>query len=118
MSSDDRRDIRAITVGHEEMQDFTIKAASKPLGNHYHRRKHEIFYFLVGGGVVQLAQVNSEGKIAGPIDRISVEPGSVVRIPPFTAHRFDLQPLTRFVAYASAPFDQNDMLSCLLPDPN
>lgn len=111
-SSDARRDIREFGFGSSAFQDFTIRDASKPLGQHYHREKFEIFSFLEGGGTIRTARVNAEGKIVGEIKSFKVGPGTVIRIPPYYTHRFDLIPNTRFVAFSSKPFDAGDMPSC------
>lgn len=112
VSSDTRRDIREFQFSGSAFQDFLIKDASKPLGQHFHRDKFEIFYFLEGDGVVQTARVDAMGVTVGEIERFEVRPGSVIRIPPMHTHRFDLSLNTRFVAFSSKPFDPNDMISC------
>lgn len=111
-SSDARRDIHEFGFSDSAFQDFVIRNASKPLGQHYHREKFEIFYFLEGGGNIQTARVDTEGQIVGEIKKFKVAPGSVIRIPPYHTHRFDLVPNTRFVAFSSKPFDANDMTAC------
>ena len=63
-SSDERRDIREFGFNDCAFQDFTIRDASKPLGQHYHREKFEVFYFLEGGGAIRTARVDAEGKIS------------------------------------------------------
>lgn len=112
ISSDARRDICEFGFGNSALQDFTIRDASKPFGQHYHREKFGIFYFLEGGGTIRVARVNAEGKIVGEVKRFEVVAGSVIRIPPYHTHRFDLLPNTRFVAFSSKPFDAGDMPSC------
>lgn len=111
-SSDARRDIREFGFNSSAFQDFVIKDASKPLGQHYHREKFEIFYFLEGSGTIQTARVDAEGKIVGEIKKSEVTSGSVIRIPPCHTHRFDLVSNTRFVAFSSKPFDAGDMIAC------
>jgi len=111
-SSDVRRDIREFEFRGSAFQDFLIKDASKPLGQHFHREKFEIFYFLEGGGTVRTALVNAEGTIVGEVKRFEVGPGSVIRIPPYHTHRFDLAINTRFVSFSSKPFDAGDMIAC------
>lgn len=112
VSSDARRDIREFEFGGSALQDFLIKDTSKPLGQHFHRKKFEVFYFLEGGGTIQIAQVNSEGKIIGETKQFKVGPGSAIRIPPYHTHRFDLAIHTRFIAFSSKPFDAGDMIAC------
>lgn len=108
---DPRRDICEFNLGGSAFQDFIIKDASKPLGQHFHGEKFEIFCILEGGGTIRTARVNAEGKIIGEIKKFEVGPGSVIRIPPYHTHRFDLAIGTRFVAFSSKPFDPGDMIT-------
>ena len=112
VSSDARRDICEFGFSDSAFQDFTIRDTSKPLGQHYHRDKFEVFYFLEGGGTIRTARVDADGKIIGEIKKFEVGPGSAIRIPPSHTHRFDLTPNTRFVAFSSKPFDAGDMIAC------
>lgn len=112
VSSDARRDIHEFEFGGSAFQDFLIRDNSKPLGQHFHREKFEIFYFLEGGGTIRTTRVNAKGKIIGETKQFEVGPGSTIRIPPYHSHRFDLTPQTRFVAFSSKPFDADDMISC------
>ncbi len=112
VSSDARRDIRELEFRGSAFQDFFIKDASKPLGQHFHREKFEIFCFPDGGGTIRTARVDATGKIVGEIKQFEIGPGFVIRIPPYHTHRFDLTPNTRFVAFSSKPFDAGDMIAC------
>lgn len=112
VSSDARRDIHEFEFGGSAFQDFLIRDTSKPLGQHFHRKKFEMFYFLEGGGTIRTARVNSEGKIISDIKQFEVGPGSAIRIPPYHTHRFDLATHTRFIAFSSKPFDADDMRVC------
>ncbi len=111
-SSDTRRDIHEFGFIGSAFQDFVIRDASKPIGQHYHREKFEVFYFLEGGGTIRTARVDGGGKIVGEIKQFEVWPGYVIRIPPYHTHRFDLTPNTHFVAFCSRPFNAADMYSC------
>ncbi|MBI2039439.1 MAG: NUDIX domain-containing protein [Candidatus Niyogibacteria bacterium] len=111
-SSDARRDIREFEFRDSAFQAFFIRDASKPLGQHFHREKFEIFYFSEGGGVIRTAKVNAAGTIVGEVKRFEVGSGSIIRIPPMHTHRFDLVPNTRFVAFSSKPFDPKDLNAC------
>lgn len=111
-SSDARRDIHEFEFLDSAFQDFVIKDISKPLGQHFHREKYEIFYFREGGGIIQTAEVDATGAIVGDVKRFEVGPGSIIRIPAMHTHRFDLVRNTRFVAFSSKPFDQKDMIAC------
>ncbi len=111
-SSDARREIREMDLGDACFQDFYIKDAEKPLGQHFHRDKFEIFFFIEGGGTIRTAEVDEDGKIACDVKEFRVGPGSVIRIPPYHTHRFDLTPNSRFVAFCSKVFDPADMVAC------
>lgn len=112
VSSDDRRDIREVNFSDSAWADFLIKDGSKPLGQHFHRKKFEIFHFLHGGGKVRTAKVDADGKTVGEVQVIQVGPGSIIRIPSMHAHRFDLAAHTRFIGFSSSPFDGGDMIPC------
>lgn len=114
VSSDARRDIREFEFIGSTFQDFLIKDTLKPLGQHFHREKCEIFCFLEGDGTIRTARVNAGGKIISEIKQFEVGPGSVIRIPPYHTHRFDLATNTRFVAFSSKPFDAGDMIASLI----
>ncbi len=112
VSSDARRDIREFGFSNSAFQDFIIRDTSKPLGQHYHREKFEIFYFIEGGGTIRTARVDIDGKIVGEIEEVEVAAGFVILIPSYHTHRFDLMSNTHFVAFSSKPFDAGDMPSC------
>lgn len=115
VSNDTRRSIFEFTfkgAGGSTFQDFFIKDGAKPLGQHFHKKKEEIFYFLEGGGIIRTALVDHDGKIVGEIRAFEIKKGDAIRIMPFHAHRFDLEAGTHFVAYSSEPFDSNDMIPC------
>lgn len=114
VSSDARRDIYEyeFTQGDCAFQDFTIRDTSKPVGQHFHKEKFEIFYFISGGGRIRTARVSSDGKITDEIKIFVVSAGSAIRIPPYHTHRFDLVENTRFVAFSSRSFDPTDMIAC------
>ena len=114
VANDERREIREREFPDSSVQLFVVKDGTQPLGQHYHRKKVEIFYFTEGGGIIYTAQVNSVGEIVGEVKKFEVVPGVIIRIPPYHTHRFDLLPGTRFVAFSSKPFDQKDMPSCTI----
>ncbi len=112
VASDARRNLREFGFNDSAFQDFVVLDSTKPLGQHYHRKKFEIFCFLEGGGTIRTARVDAKGKIVDEVKRFVVAPGSVIRIPPYHTHRFDFAPQTRFVAFSSKPYDAGDMPSC------
>lgn len=112
VSKDARREIKEFEFSDSAFNDFTIRGDAEPVGQHYHREKTEVFYFIEGGGVLYSAMVNDEGTITGEVEELEIKPGTVVKIPPYRTHRFDLKPGTRFVAHSSRPFDPDDMPSC------
>ena len=75
VSEDARRAIHEFTfLGPDAptFQDFIIMDGSKPLGQHFHRLKEEIFYFLEGSGIIHTALVDKNGKITGPVKKFEV----------------------------------------------
>ena len=55
---------------------------------HYHERKHETFNLLSGRVVLELYNVANEEELGNMVERITMEPGDVVEIQPYIAHRF------------------------------
>lgn len=113
-TTDERRTISELNLTDCSVQEFHIKNSPKPLGQHFHRDRTEIFSFTTGGGTVKTAEVNDKGEVVGEIKTIEVVPGTVIMIPPMHAHRFDLKPDTHFIGFASRPFNQNDLIPCPL----
>ena len=110
VSSDARRDIREHGFGDASFQEFVVKDGDAALGKHYHRRKHEIFCFLEGGGTLLLASVDGSGRMVGDQRSVEVGPGSIIRIPPYCYHEFHLRRGTRFFGYSPRPFEQDDLV--------
>lgn len=112
VSSDARRDILEFEFGSAAFTELLIKDGSKPLGQHFHREKFEVFYFIEGSGVYRTALVDDNGRITDEVRSFKIKPGVVIRVPPMHAHRTDLAPGTRFVCFSSKPFNQDDMIAC------
>lgn len=112
VSSDARRDIHEVAFAESAFQEFIVRDVTNPLGQHFHKEKFEVFYFLEGGGTIRTAEVDPYGRITGEVKSFAVASGSAIKIPPWHTHRFDLVPDTRFIAFSSKPFDPNDMTSC------
>jgi dTDP-4-dehydrorhamnose 3,5-epimerase-like enzyme len=117
-SEDERRLITECNRATDSWQKFVIKKAELPLGNHYHERKTETFYFTGGKGIVYLAPVDKNGVIIGKVKRVNARPGVVLTIPEYIAHRFNMEAGATFINHSSAPFnpDDMDMLKCIVPD--
>lgn len=112
VSSDARHNIRELEFSGSVFQEFYIRDTAGPFGQHFHRKKFEIFYFFDGGGTIRTARVNAEGKIVGEIKQFEAGMGSVIRIPPMHTCHFDFAPNTRFVVFSSEAFDPNDIIAC------
>ncbi len=112
VSSDARRDIREVSFTESALQEFTVRDVTNPLGQHFHKEKFEVFYFLEGGGTIRTAEVDPYGRIIGEVKSFTVASGSAIKIPPWHTHRFDLVPNTRFIAFSSKLFDPGDMIPC------
>ncbi len=110
VSSDSRRDIYEYDFANGSVQCFDGKSGiEKPLGNHYHRNKEEVFLFRDAEGVVLTYSVDSEGKRCGPQAEYKIAPMVALRIPRYTAHRFVFtKPYPQFDCFSSAPFNEKD----------
>lgn len=108
--SDHRRTIFEVNFsGGFSLQGFDIKMRLA-FGKHFHERKHETFKILSGTGIVFLYPVDFAGEKIDPskTKRIELTAGSVVYVPPGTAHTFYLEPGSRMVCFSTAPFSQED----------
>ncbi len=112
VSDDYRRRIEEALFSDGSIQFFVVKDGSSPLGQHYHKNLVEVFYFFEGGGTVSVAKVNGAGEVIGVICQYVLTEGSVIKIPPFHTHRFDLRPGTKFIVFGSRPFDRDDLWPC------
>jgi mannose-6-phosphate isomerase-like protein (cupin superfamily) len=86
------------------VQQFRIKEKI-PLGNHYHKRKDEIFVILKGSGHVILQKVG-ESKVK---ETILLKTGSVIYVPKNMAHTFVLEPDSEMICFSTKAFDKDDM---------
>jgi mannose-6-phosphate isomerase-like protein (cupin superfamily) len=64
---------------------------------HYHRETTEVYYILEGHGKMELND-----------DVIEVEPGTIIYIEPFTAHRLVSPEGVRTVVFGVPAYQQND----------
>lgn len=108
---DERRAIYEMNSlpGGFSVQLFTIKAAI-PLGNHFHKRKSEVFTILHGGGILVAQKVDprSGAPMEGTREFMVVRTGAVVRIPSYTAHTFVLEPDSRMHCCSDAAYRESD----------
>ncbi len=116
VSVDDRRTIQEVEFTSMSLTDFNIVGNAGPLGQHYHRKKTEVFYVIGGGGRVRTIQVAQDGQAMGKMRSFDVSAGSVLRIPPMQAHRFDLAPGTRMICLSSTPFNPDDLIAHTIED--
>ena len=114
-SEDDRRKITECNREYDSWQKFEIRMAELPLGNHYHERKTETFYFMNGEGTIYLAMAK-EGAVVGEITKVQVQPGMAITIPTNVAHRFNMNKGAKFICHSSAPFNPQDMdmIKCVI----
>lgn len=114
---DYRRIIRDYTDPNNKysIQHFLIKE-SIPLGNHFHKRKFEIFKIIEGIGTLFTAKITRKDHNIGLMQKLLLTPGDVVKIPPYFAHTFVLNAGSKMICYSSKPFDQanTDMAPCRL----
>ena len=112
VSSDSRRDLFEAELPDSAITKLVVKDDARPLGQHFHKRKIEVFLFLEGSGLYKTALVNEVGQFIGLLCVTQVVPGTVIKVPPWHAHRADLAPGTVFVCFSSEPFDPDDMVPC------
>lgn len=110
VSSDERRTIREFNFEDSAITDITVHGNAGPLGNHFHAKKEEIFYFAEGSGVIRIVKVNPNGIRTGQVETLHMKKGMTIRIPQYHAHRFDVSPGTRLFVWNSQPFDLQDMI--------
>lgn len=102
--TDSRRAIFEFNGQSFSFQKFIISDGSKPVGNHFHKRKKETFFILEGGGIVALCPQNDLSKK----EVFKVSAGTIIYIEQEIAHTFWLESGTVMVNFSSMPFDQND----------
>ncbi len=117
--SDARRAIREYNGIDYSIQHFVIGTERSALGNHYHTGKSETFTILEGGGTLVMRAVDAMGVPCGGLFKTEVKKGDVIRVNPFMAHTFILDPGTEMLNYSSAPFDplRPDITQHTLVDP-
>lgn len=77
-----------------------------PIGNHYHERKTETFIVTGGSGKLFLEAISHPDS---EVETYELFKGSVVKIEPFIAHTFVLEPGSSMICVSSAPFNPDDM---------
>ena len=114
---DERRKIEECNRENDSWQRFEVYKANLPLANHFHRNKSETFYFTEGKGTIYLVPVTNDGRINGTVEKVEVKPGVRLFIPPYVAHRFNMEAGARFVNHSSTPFnpDNEDMYHFIVP---
>jgi len=108
INEDSRRKIYEWNFLRSSVQCFDGKAGiEKPLGNHHHPDKDEVFLFREAEGYVLTYPVDSEGKRCGAQAEWKIGPMVTIRIPRYTAHRFVFtKPSPQFECFSSAPFNK------------
>ena len=116
VSEDTRRSISEFDMITGNILIITVTGNAGPLGQHFHRGKTEVFTLIKGTGTVQTAPVDEDGKICGPISKYEMDANgdgiTVISIPSFITHRFDLEEGSVLHVHSSAPFDQEDLCKC------
>lgn len=105
--SDNRRKILECNFLTSSVQYFTIMERL-PLGNHFHKERHETFVIASGGGKCCYVTVNENGVPNGEQVTLPVRQGSVIQIHPLTAHAFLLEPGSTMLCFSSIPFDSEN----------
>lgn len=112
---DARRAIAEYNGDDFSVQYFEVKERI-PLGNHFHKGKFEVFIILRGSGIVVTCPIGEDGIPTAEKTVTEIGNLSVVKIPPYTAHTFYLDPGTKMTCFSSAPFDEKnqDMMKFVL----
>jgi len=104
---DNRRTICEFNSNDFSVQSFRVKEKI-PLGNHFHKRKSEIFIITKGGGTFAFSPVDEYGQLPDKMKIVNVEPGAVIFVPVLVAHAFLLHSGSEMVCFSSARYDKND----------
>jgi quercetin dioxygenase-like cupin family protein len=102
--ADNRRVIFECNLPTSSVQKFFINA-KEPLGNHYHKERHETFVIISGQGKCACLPLNKDGELQGELVVFPIKQGSVIQVTPFTAHAFRLEPESTMICFSSIPFD-------------
>lgn len=110
VNEDDRRKIEEFESPHCSLSvsRLTILRDSV-LGNHFHKNKTETFVVIKGSGWVLQRSVNEEGERITDTKLSHLHVGSVVVIPPLTAHTFGMRKESELLCFSSATFDPLDL---------
>lgn len=106
---DQRRTItEAVLPNGGAVQQFEVHSQCV-LGNHYHTRRTETFVVMQGVGILITQQLHPDGRpmTAAP-QSTALAPGSVVHVPPYTAHAFILSSGAVMVCYSSHAYTPKD----------
>ena len=108
--ADARRTVDELNLAHgAHVVQYCVTDASTPLGCDFHKMRDETFVIVIGSGSVVLQHVDDGSQ---PIDdRVvyDITQGSVVYIPRYCAHRFDLAVGTQMIGFATRAFDETDV---------
>jgi quercetin dioxygenase-like cupin family protein len=103
--TDNRRTILECNFPTSSVQYFMI-TSTLPLGNHFHKERQETFVILKGRGKCIWLALDKDGfPLDGEQVTMDIREGSVIQIPPFTAHAFSLEPESIMICYSSIRFD-------------
>lgn len=107
---DARRTIQEQEFPHGSLSVQLIDVKQRvPLGNHFHRRRQELFVLLRGSGRVCHGPVDDQGQL-GPVEhRRGLTAGAVVQMPAGVAHAFLLEPGSQVLCYSDGLFEEGDM---------
>jgi dTDP-4-dehydrorhamnose 3,5-epimerase-like enzyme len=104
---DERRAIWEPVNGEifRRMNFFDFAGATRPGGNHYHKRNTETF-LLVEGKIIRMVIENVNTKDRGVFENLG--PGTRIAMPTYHAHALFFAPGSKMLAACSEPFDEND----------
>ena len=110
---DDRRTIHEDDdkVAQSSTQAFLVKNNDRPLGNHYHIRRTELF-FIVEGEVELLVTSNPAGKFRKVSTALPT--GTLIVIPPLVAHAFRNSNGGKMLCVSTERYADEDMIPLIL----
>jgi quercetin dioxygenase-like cupin family protein len=76
-----------------------------PLGNHFHKKKQEMFVITEGSGKFAYLPLTADGEPQGEQLNIEIEKGVVIQVQPFTAHAFRLEAGSTMICFSTEAFD-------------
>jgi hypothetical protein len=112
---DRRRIIREKPLDHGILlTGLEILCDTEPLGNHFHRKKTEIFYLLSGMATWYTQMLTPDQDRIGMRLHRDVMINEPFTVPAYTAHAVKLSPGSTMACINTEPFDKADLITYVL----